>query len=437
MAITIDNIIQRLDLMYGTAYTGLLSALGTDVNSPNTAKQLTSDAKSMIRGGSDRIGVVADDNALKVVAFASPTYTVYVNAGNVYFNGVSKSVPTIIVPVGNTDNSGIAFDTSCTATHSCYAAYITCRDTSTTPTVAVTKGYYSVYGLGGATGIAPLPTFPRNDIPLAQIIAQRSIPTGIPYVTDIRPKYEIAPSDAMVTALFTAFDTTENILLAKTYQSDFISAISALNNYCLTVTGQSLRSYTPTYAYSDGFRQLYSNSYGSDLYQTLLLAGPSSTVSLSSYIGKNLYTPANIDVITNTASTWIGTTQIGVFGVVGTYGMLTTPVLTTDSIVYLTNAAGFVTAGQAAIYNYDGSYDYVTYTGKTATSLTGVAKQTKTHKTGDSIYGVIIQNVYIPSGAAQNVAYAVGTSTTKFYSVLSATYNSVGTSSAQTLIRNH
>lgn len=434
MAIDIITLINRLDLLYGNSYTALNTALGVTVNDYNSAKQLTSDAKAIARGGSDRYGVVADANALKVVAFASPTYACYVNSGNVYFNGVSKSVPTIVVPVGNTDNSGITFDVSSTATHSCFAAYISCRDGSPTPTVAVTKGYYSVYGLGGATGIAPLPTIPRGDIPLAQIIAQRSIPTGIPYVTDIRPKYEVAPSDDQITTLFSGFNTVEDTIGAKTFRSDFTSAINALNVYTVAQTGQTLKNYTATYSLTEGFKQLYADNYNEDLYTPLLLAAPS--IGQSTVYNKKLYSTNLLDAITQTA-TWTATVQLKVWAVCPTNSYVTAFVNTSDTTIYLQNTNGFDAPGDAAIYNYDGSFDMISYTGKTATSLTTVSRIDNTHRSGDSIYGVSNLSVYIPVASTSNNSYSIGTSTSRFYSVIQASYINDAYHLSRIQIRNH
>jgi hypothetical protein len=81
----------------------------------------------------------------------------------------------------------------------------------------------------------------------------------------------------------------------------------------------------------------------------------------------------------------------------------------------------------------------ISYTSHTASSLAGVTQIDSLHRTGDFVYGVESIPVYVASGAAQSVVYSIGTSSSKYYSVISATYASmsVGTSNAQAIIRNH
>lgn len=438
MAINIDSLISRLDSLYGGAYSSLNKALGTNVNDYSSAMQNSSTVKAIARGGSDLYGVVADAASLQVVPYLVATSSVIVNAGSVYFNGVSKAVGTVVVALDFTDKNENSLTNGASITTALYGAYISCRDGSPAPTIAVTKELIYGYTNTASTNTIPLPDAPRGDVLLAKVYVMKG--TGIASgfgCTDIRPNYEIAPSDDQITTLFSGFDNVENTFAAKSFKADFSNGLTALNAYTVAQTGMSLKAYTPTFLYTDGFKQLFADNYNEDLYTPLMLVGATQGNG-GTYINynKKLYKTNLIDAITVTP-TITSTQQIKIWGVTPTNSYLTTFVNTTDTILYLQNTNGFDTSGDAAIYNYDGSFDFISYTGKTASSLTTVTNLDSTHRSGDSIYGVSNLSVYIPVSSSANNAYAVGTSTSKFYSVIQASYITNAYYSSLIQIRNH
>lgn len=438
MSISLTDLVAKFDALYGAAYTSLTSALGNTINDYRCVKQDTTIIKSTVRGGSDLIGVVDNTTTdFAVGALASPTYSVYVNPGDLYFNNVKKTIlATTTVNLGDADvlgNSVASYVAPLPNTG--YAAYITIQD-SASPSVTVTKGTNYSYGTGNITN-CPLPAFPRNEIPVAKVYIGAGGATGI---SDIRQVYAAAPSDALVLAMFSGVDSVENTSLVKTFNSDFSAGLTSLNSYCQSQTGQTLKAYFANNTWTDGFRQLYADQYTVDLKTNLYAVSPTGMVP--TVYGNVLKTPNTIQVVTDSVNvTWSATTTVQVYAVKNAYGYLSLPQASSAicnlSIANLTASSAFPVAnGYGAVDNYDGTFNWFQYGSSNQTEIATVVGISGDHKAWDKVYNVELTNIYIPSGALQNVAYAVGTSGSKYLGIAVATIPIFGTYSARVKITN-
>lgn len=442
MSVLTATVMTRLETLYGQAYNKLRTALGDNIDTPNSVKQYVNDAKNAIRGGIDReFGV---KTAADLITGVSGT-NVAVAPGVCYFGGSAVNITaTFVATISANDRGNVALGAD-----QGYSFVVGLQDvgTSNTPTTAVYKSYNAPFALADIANFntlyVPYPTS-SDFIPMYRGVKQTD--TTVTALEDMRPIVYTDPpnDDDYIRYAFTGLNTSEDSLLSKSFVSDFRSGLGGIVGAVENTQSLNFKNYwkSQDYQFTDNFRKLYYDTYSINLYTKLVSVSPAAGGISASYSNKVLDGTNALQFKTDTvASTWNATVTVDIYGIKPSYSRITciVPSRTEGTVVTLDDYTSFVSQPYAAFKNVNNSFDLIGIVPSTNGCFSVgsyINNVSETHNPWSYVYPVELLKTYVPSGAIQNAVYDVGTAGSLFLGLAYAAIPNYGCATCRITVYN-